>query len=226
MRKYLWLLLILGVAAILYAQINIPGNTGGGTVTTGPAFLWAVPSYTSSGSGASISPTGAAHSGLSFLWNANVTTFKHFNVSITTAGSAGNAIMIGIFNATGTTPVCVSSAFTTVTSTGAVALPVATGSGVSGGVCTLTFGTSYEVVFTSDSGTIALMSYGDTSYNPITQVNETCPSSTCLDSSYTAGNNLSTGTGASLAITTPSTLTFSTYTGGSNNRFVVYLDTK
>lgn len=196
----------------------------GASPTSNGAFMFGVPSYTASGTGSAISVNGSStNGGQVWNWTANVASFKHFSYVVTTAGSAGTKFLFGIFDAaTSNTAICV-SAVGVADATGAKTAAVSSGSGVSGGVCSLTLGQGYVVKITSESATAALMTYGDASHIAMMQLNQTCPGTGCTNAGYAAAGALSTGSGGSLAFATTPTLTVIP-NGGNNLPQVIFLD--
>jgi hypothetical protein len=193
---------------------------GGGSVSMlGPSFLFGTPSYTASGAGSNVSPSGVAHGGMSFLVSPLTTTIKHVNYKVVTAAAGGSGMLIAFYDSTGTTAICVALATgTNVTNTGAHSIAWTSGSGVSGGTCTLTLGTIYQFLMSSDSGTLTVLSYGDASH--FAMMNPNATNTAAFDNS----NSLSTGTGAGLTFNAPSGVTFTAFSDSANFQPVIFLD--
>jgi hypothetical protein len=132
---------------------------------------------------------------------------------VSTAGNAGSGLLFGIYSADLSRALCVSTVATgtTVTTTGGKSITWASGSAVSGGICTLVAGGGYRWVQTTDSRGIRLLTYGDPYFFVATNIRS------ANRAGYDATGSLSTGTGTGLAFATPSGVTLTGFSDASTN---------
>lgn len=187
----------------------------------GGDFLFGIPSYTNTGAGYIVAQGSLARSGASFSFVNRIPTSTHINYTVTAAGAAGTGIILGIYSVNTstskpTTALCVANGSSTnVEATGVKTLAWSSGANVSAGTCTLTIGSAYAFVMSSEDTTLAIMTYGDSAH--ILQMNVTNTARAGYASAMT------TGSGGSLAFTTLSGLSYTASTG-ANSQPVIYLE--
>jgi len=189
------------------STIDLQAGGGGSAPPINP-LAWSIwgNSY-SSGSFGVNATTNRGHSQAFWVPSPGVTsTSVKFTVGVasgTCGGTCGSQVAIYVDGAL-TSPVCLSivgtsgaSGLLNINAVGIRALTWSSGSGVSGGVCTLASG-SYILVMSSDSTVLALANYG--SIVGFQQMSDTAGGTTLFYRFGDATSAVSTGTGASLAI--------------------------
>lgn len=210
-----------GPATFSGGTLNIPQYSGGGGTPAagGGDYLFGTPSYTASGAGFPVAQGAVSHSGASFSFINKFATSKQVNYNVTAAGATGSGIIIGIYSvdtstSKPTTALCTAiGSGTNATATGVKTIAWSAGANVSGGVCTLTLGSAYAYVMSSDDTTLAIETY-----------NDSAPQMANVTNTARAGyaSAMTTGTGAGLAFTTLSGLSYTAVV--ANSKPVIYLE--
>lgn len=197
------------------------GCSGSSTSSSGPQWLFGMPSYAPGPAGLLVNG-GAANKGSIFmpttLAGTSTSTSLVYNVAVVGAGGAG--ILFAYYNSAMTAPVCVTTVGTgtNVTALGGHILTWASGSGVSGGTCTRPAGS--PLVVTSDDTSIKLIAYYDQAATDTIRLFNADLVSASTGNIYAAqtGSSISSGTGGSLAFTTNlSAITWSSFGATSSS---------
>ena len=174
-----------------------PTGPAGGSPTGGSGdYLWGKPSYTAGGAGLACC-AGGANTGEVYAFVSKFGTLTKIDYRITTGAAGGSGLQFGIYAADLTSIVCATAVATgtSVTGVGVHSIGFASGSGVSGGVCTLgNVGSGYRLVITSDSTAIALMGYQDAYSFAVAEASGN------KNAGFT-NSAISSGSGGSLALT-------------------------
>lgn len=197
-------------------------SCGGGSISNAPG-CWLGPqsSYTTNGTDSVQLSGGAGNGGLFEYFVTVPCAGSKFNYQIITAAAGGRGALFGVFSADGLfTKLCISSVATgadTTTTGGARSITWASGSNVSGGICTLSGG-GYLLGSTSDdSGMATLATQTGFGITKIQNVNE----------GYYAAvqTGVSTGAAGSLAFVSSATLAGFTYSTLTDVRVpIVFMD--
>lgn len=189
---------------------------GGGTGQRAPDFLFGAPSYTAG----DLTISSSAHTGQSFSMPGSAWTSHYLVLTLGTTCTTTCYSIFGIWNSAQTTLLCATAATNMTGALTAISIPWATGSDVSGGVCTLPGATSgYLLVMSSESTTANVLASYDASAVQMMNANYANSGAGATATAVT------TGSGASLAfVSSLSGLTWTAIGNGTSTLPAVRID--